>query len=162
MLIREATESDAPAIAAVLHDITELHSVTDCAVEETCARVARALATAVPSSSSAVLVAMAEDGTVVGYCSVHWVPFLFFEGPEGYITELFVRQSHRNLGVGTALLEEVQRRAKVKDCSRLSLLNARDREAYRRGFYAQRQWQERERMANFILPLTEVRSGIGG
>jgi len=35
----------------------------------------------------------------------------------------------------------------------LSLLNACDRETYRRGFYAARQWQERERMANFILPL---------
>src|SRR5689334_2854392 len=131
MLIREATESDAPAIAAVLHDITELHSVTSCPVEETCTRVARSLATALPSPSSFVLVATAEDDAVVGYCSVHWVPFLFFEGPEGYITELFVRQSHRSLGVGTALLEEVWRRAVLLGCSRLSLLNARDREAYR-------------------------------
>ena len=153
MLIREATEADAPGIAAVLHDIQELHSVTDCPVEETCGRVAGALATAVPSPSTVVLVAMTDDGNIVGYCSVHWVPFLFFKGPEGYVTELFVRQSHRSKGVGTALLEEVQRRAKLKGCSRLSLLNARDREAYRRGFYAGRQWQERERMANFILPL---------
>lgn len=153
MLIREATEADAPGIAAVMHDITELFAIMNRPVEETTAQVASGLAIAVPSPSSTVLVATAEEGAIVGYCSVHWVPLLFLPGPEGYITELFVRQSHRSLGVGTMFLEEVQRRAKLQDCSRLSLLNARDREAYRRSFYANRQWQERERMANFILPL---------
>jgi ribosomal protein S18 acetylase RimI-like enzyme len=153
MQIREATEADAPAIAAVLHDITELHSVTNCSVEQTCARVAQALSIAVPSSSSVVLVAVIADGAIAGYCSVHWTPFLFFDGPEGYITELFVRQRDRSAGVGTALLDEVRRRAELKGCSRLSLLNGRNGEAYQRGFYARRQWQERERMANFILPL---------
>jgi len=153
MFIREATESDAPAIAAVLHDITELHSVTNCPIDETCALVTKALTTAVPSPSSVVLVAVVEDGSVAGYCSVHWAPFLFFDGPEGYITELFVRQRDRSAGVGSALLEEVRGRAVLKGCSRLSLLNGRNGEAYQRGFYAKRQWQERERMANFILPL---------
>lgn len=153
MLIREAAESDAQGIAAVLHDIKELHSVTNCTTEQTCTRVARGLATAVPSPSSVVLVAVADDGTLVGYCAVHWVPFLFFDGPEGYVTELFVRQSDRSAGAGTALLDEVRRRAELRDCSRLSLLNGRNGEAYQRGFYAKRQWQERERMANFILPL---------
>lgn len=153
MLIREATESDAPGISAVLHDIKELHAVTNCSIEQTCTRVTKALATAVPSPASVVLVAVAEDGEIAGYCSVHWVPFLFFDGPEGYITELFVRQSDRSAGAGTALLEEVRRRAEFQGCSRLSLLNGRNGEAYQRGFYAKRQWQERERMANFILPL---------
>lgn len=153
MPIREATEADAPGIAVVLHDITELSAVINRPFEETCEQVVRGLAIAVPSTSSVVLVATAEDGAIVGYCSAHWVPLLFLSGPEGYITELFVRQSHRSLGVGTALLEEVRRRAQLLGCSRLSLLNARDREAYRRSFYAKHQWQERERMANFILPL---------
>jgi GNAT superfamily N-acetyltransferase len=153
MLIREATETDAAGIAAVLHDITELHSVTHCSMEETCARVAKALGTAIPSESSVVLVAVAEDDSIAGYCSVHWVPFLFFDGPEGYVTELFVRQRDRNAGAGTALLEAVRRRAEARGCSRLSLLNGRTGEAYQRGFYAKHQWQERDRMANFILPL---------
>lgn len=151
--IREAAEADAPGIAAVMHDIAELSAIMNRPVEETTAQVARGLALAIPSPSSTVLVATAEEGVIVGYCSVHWVPLLFLPGPEGYITELFVRQSHRSLGVGTQLLEEVRRRARPRDCSRLSLLNARDREAYRRSFYANRDWRERERMANFILPL---------
>jgi len=33
------------------------------------------------------------------------------------------------------------------------LLNGRDSEAYKRNFYPQRGWVERERMANFIFPL---------
>ncbi|MDR3406730.1 MAG: GNAT family N-acetyltransferase [Chthoniobacter sp.] len=153
MLIREATESDATGIADVLRDITELRAVVSGTVEQTRAQVARALASVVPSPSSTVLVAVTEEEAIAGYCSVHWVPFLFFDGPEAYISELFVRQCDRSAGVGTALLGEVRRRAELKGCSRLSLLNGRNSEAYQRGFYVGRQWQERERMANFILPL---------
>jgi len=153
MLIREATESDAMGIAEVLRDISELRSLADMTVEQTRARVIAALASAVASPASTVLVAVAGDGAIAGYCSAHWAPFLFFEGPEAYISELFVRQRDRNAGVGSALLEEIERRARRHGCSRLSLLNSRHSEAYRRGFYARRDWQERDRMANFILPL---------
>jgi hypothetical protein len=60
-----------------------------------------------------------------------------------------VRQRDRSAGAGSALLDEVRRRALLKGCSRLSLLNGRQGEAYRRGFYANRHWKERE-MANFV------------
>lgn len=153
MLIREAIEADATGIAEVLHDIRELRSVAACPIEQTCAQVVKALAGAIPSPSSTVLVAVTGEGSIAGYCSVHWVPFLFFEGPEAYISELFVRQRDRSEGVGSALLEEVRSRAARNGCSRLSLLNGRDSEAYQRGFYLKRDWQERERMANFIQPI---------
>jgi GNAT superfamily N-acetyltransferase len=153
MLIRDATESDAIGIAEVLHDISELQSLTNMTLEQTCARVVRALARAIASPASTVLVAVAADGAIAGYCSAHWVPFLFFEGPEAYISELFVRQRDRNAGVGSALLDEIERRSIHNGCSRLSLLNSRNSEAYQRGFYARRHWQERDRMANFIRPL---------
>jgi GNAT superfamily N-acetyltransferase len=156
MVIREATESDAMGITLVLHDISELKFVAVNSVDQTYALVAKGLATALQSDTSVVLAAVGDDGTIAGYCSVHWVPFLFFTGPEGYISELFVRKRDRSSGVGTALLEEVRRRARQKECSRLSLLNGRDGQAYQRGFYAKRGWHERERMANFVSPLGEL------
>jgi len=122
-------------------------------VEQICDRVATALGEAAAAKASTILVAVMEGGTIAGYCAVHWVPFLFFTGPEAYISELFVRQGNRSAGVGTALLDEVKRRAIGRGCTRLSLLNGRDGEAYRRRFYAKRNWLERDRMANFILPI---------
>ena len=75
MLIREAVESDAIGIAEVLHDISKLQSATNMTVEQTCARVATALARAVASQASTVLAAVVGDGAIAGYCSAHWAPF---------------------------------------------------------------------------------------
>jgi len=155
MLIREATESDGPGIADLLHGIAELRTVTANTIDDLRTRVAGNLALGIRSPGIAILIAAAERGTIAGYCPVHWIPFLFFSGLEAYITELFVHPSDRGEGAGSRLLEEVRRRAERRGCSRLSLLTGRDSEAYRRGFYAQRQWQERDRMANFIFPLPE-------
>jgi hypothetical protein len=43
--------------------------------------------------------------------------------------------------------------AKKRRCSRLSLLNLRNRESYQRGFYKKQGWTEREHVANFVFPL---------
>ena len=153
MILREASISDVAGIASVIRDISEIKAVAGCTPEEVHERVSRALAEAAAGKSSTILVAILDDGEIAGYCSVHWIPFLFFTGPEGYISELFIRQDSRGKEVGSALLDEVKRLAGLRGCSRLSLLNGRDGEAYRRGFYAKRNWRERARMANFILPL---------
>ena len=50
----------------------------------------------------------------------------------------------------TAGLTKVLRR----DCSRLSLLNNRQRESYQRGFYAKNGWEERSDLVNFIKKLS--------
>jgi GNAT superfamily N-acetyltransferase len=153
MTLREATTADAAGIASVIQSISEIKAIKGCAIEEIRERVSRALTAAADGSTSTILVAVLDDGVIAGYCAVHWIPFLFFKGPEAYVSELFVRSDNRSKGVGSALLDEVKRRAADRGCSRLSLLNGRDGEAYRRGFYARRNWQERDRMANFILPM---------
>lgn len=88
------------------------------------------------------LVLVAElDARVVGYTAVYWLNYLF-SLPEGYVSELFVRSDASGRGVGTALLERVEREAKARGCRRLTLVNLKDRESYRRGFYASRGWAE--------------------
>lgn len=100
-----------------------------------------------------MLVAESETGGIIGYSAVHWLPHLLLAGPEGYVSELFVRRSQRGNGIGRMLLEEVKRRAAERGCSRLSLLNGRIRESYERGFYRKAGWTERPDLVNFFLPL---------
>ena len=94
-----------------------------------------------------------ERGVIEGYVSVHWIPFLFLRGLEGYISEMVVSDLNRGHGIGAQLLEKVKDDAKERHCSRLSLLNSRGRESYQRGFYQKHGWAERTDMANFVFKI---------
>lgn len=96
---------------------------------------------------------VAEDSEIVGYIAVHWLPYLFLPAPEGYISELFVRKSLRGQGVGTQLLEAVKAEAQERNCSRLMLVNSRNRDSYKHKFYERQGWKEREEIANFVYLL---------
>jgi len=90
---------------------------------------------------------------VLGYVAVHWLPYLFLTGPEGFVSELFVRREARGRGLGRILLRIVEDEARSLGCARLQLINFRDRESYRRGFYAKAGWQERPDGASFVKTL---------
>jgi GNAT superfamily N-acetyltransferase len=75
-------------------------------------------------------------------------------GPEGYVSELFVREPARGQGVGGQLLDAIESEARARGCTRLSLINLRQRESYRRQFYVKAGWQERGTAANFIYALS--------
>ncbi len=103
--------------------------------------------------SRLILVAELPSGEVAGYCAVHWLPYLILTGPEGYVSELFIKEEFRGQGVGSQLLETIKAKARDRGCSRLMLLNMRKRESYKRQFYSKQGWEERSEAANFILPL---------
>jgi GNAT superfamily N-acetyltransferase len=86
---------------------------------------------------------------------VHWLPYLLLPGPEGYVSELFLRESSRGLGIGGQLIETVKAEALKRNCSRLMLLNLRKRESYKRGFYKKQGWEERQEAVNFIFKMEE-------
>ncbi|QYO63180.1 GNAT family N-acetyltransferase [Leptolyngbya sp. 7M] len=69
------------------------------------------------------------------------------------MSELFVDQAHRGQGIGSLLLDTVQTEARLRGCSRLMLVNSRERESYQRQFYQKQGWIERENIANFIYKL---------
>ena len=98
------------------------------------------------------LVAINPAQKVIGYTVVNWQPFLCFKGVEGYVSELFVNDEFRGLGVGKALLAEIEKIAENKNCVRLMLLNKKEWISYKRGFYQKAGWLEREDIANFIRP----------
>ena len=153
--IRPAGKNDAPGIAAVIHAMEELRAVAVQPVALTAATVGANLGLIQASDGSTAYVAETSAGGIVGYAAVHWVPFLFLPGGEAYVTELFIHPSASAKGIGSAILDAIVGAAKQRGCARVSLLNGRDGASYRRGFYKKRGWVERERMANFILPLAK-------
>ena len=153
MHIRQANQDDAPALAALLHAVTELRSLAEKPAEALAKVVFENLQHAAITGGSTVYVAESNEQELIGYCAVHWVAFVFLTGGEAYVSELFIHPGHRGQAVGTQLLEAVVSAARARGCARLSLNNRRDTEAYTRQFYAKQGWTEREIMANFVYAL---------
>jgi GNAT superfamily N-acetyltransferase len=151
--IRKADAADGPAIAELLRSLGLFARIQAEAPQMTQERVARHLALCAADDSHLVLVAQAPDGEIAGYGAVHWLPYLILAGPEGYVSELFVRDACRGHGIGRQLLEVVKAEARSRGCARLMLLNMRARESYQRQFYAKQGWEERPDAANFVLRL---------
>lgn len=153
-LIRAAQLDDANTLAELILNIGWFqHYFEDASPEEVQAKIAHKLRLILADDSHTVYVAENFAGEIEGYVSVHWLPYLFMPGPEGYISELFVRETARGQGIGRRLLKQVKAAAIKRGCSRLSLLNMRPRESYQRGFYTKQGWTERADAANFVLRL---------
>jgi len=151
--IRPATPDDVEAIAAILKGLGWFSFINGEVTAETETRVKRHLRLCLTGDSHTVLVAEVGGGAVLGYAAVHWLPYLILQGPEGYVSELFVAEAARGAGLGTKLLEAVRNMAIGRGCSRLMLVNRKTRESYQRGFYRKLGWEEREEFANFVLHL---------
>jgi GNAT superfamily N-acetyltransferase len=159
-LIREARLDDAGDLTDLLRSVGYFAYINQPPLEDVQKRITRLLEMCLVDGSHAVYVAEAcataqrgSGGRVLGYAAVHWLPYLILPGPEGYVSDLFVAPDARGQGVGGELLAVVREAAERRGCSRLALLNNRDRESYQRGFYAKRGWEERGEMVNFIYRL---------
>jgi GNAT superfamily N-acetyltransferase len=154
--IRKAEIIDAASIAEIIRSLGWFAHVNAETPDETRSRVTRHLELCLADDSHSVYVAQvpasAENLTekVVGYVAVHWLPYLLLAGAEGYVSELFIRESERGLGIGTQLLAMVEAEAARRGCTRLMLLNMRQRESYQREFYIKHGWEERPEAANFV------------
>ena len=151
--IRKATVDDARKLAALLKEIGWFDAFNTAEVDVLAERVRARLEQCLADGSHSTFVAEAPGGEITGYGSVHWLPYLFMSGPEGYVSELFVSTSARGLGIGRKLLRVIESEARARGCQRLSLTNLRDRESYKRQFYRKAGWQERAEAANFIYVL---------
>jgi len=150
--IRKADSSDAPALTGLLRSLNLFAHIKEESEADTRAQVLKHLTLCLADDSHLVLVAVA-NGEIAGYCAVHWLPYLFLAGPEGYVSELFIKDEFRGHSIGGQLLEAVKAEAQQHGCSRLMLLNMRKRDSYQRGFYSKHGWEERPDAANFVLTL---------
>ena len=151
--IHKAETTDVPAIVDLLRSLGLFAHMNEETPQTTQKRVSRHLALCTTDDSHLILVARTSSGEVAGYCAVHWLPYLILPGPEGYVSELFIKESFRGQGIGSQLLESIKAEAQKRGCSRLMLLNMRKRESYQRQFYSKQGWEERPDAANFVLPL---------
>lgn len=150
--IRRALDTDAPAIHAILKSLGWFEHLDTEDADVATARIERHIRMCEQDDGHSSFVA--EDaGLPVGYASVHWLPYLFLTGPEGYLSELFVDEGHRGRGIASRLLDVVVAEAKSRGCSRLMLATRRGRDVYKSGFYSKRGWIEREDVANLVYEL---------
>ncbi|HNX32817.1 MAG TPA: GNAT family N-acetyltransferase [Holophaga sp.] len=124
-------------------------------VEVTRGRIHEHFSRCLTDDCPSIYLACDAAGGILGFLSVHWLPYLILQGPEGFISELFIHSEHRGQGLGKRLLEHAKAEAAARGCGRMGLINIRDRESYQRGFYAKAGWQERKDAANFIYALPE-------
>jgi GNAT superfamily N-acetyltransferase len=152
MKIRRANVRDAAALARLLKTFDWFPHLQAETFVSTRKRVARDLKALNADDSHSIYIAL-QGRQVVGYATVHWQPYFILSAPEGYVGELFVSEKVRGKGIGTELLAAVKKEATKRGCSRLMLLNRRNRESYKRKFYAKNGWTERKDMANFLFML---------
>jgi GNAT superfamily N-acetyltransferase len=151
--IRKAVIDDAPGIAKLLQGIGWFEAFSSREFKDSVTRVESRLRQCRADDSHSIYVAEAPHGEIAGYGSVHWLPYLFMAGPEGHVSELFVRDDARGQGVGRQLLRVIEADARVRGCQRLSLINLRNRESYQRQFYLKAGWHERSEAANFVYAI---------
>jgi GNAT superfamily N-acetyltransferase len=148
--IRKASLEDAVQLALLLKDVGWFELFKTEPLKEASRKVRSRIEQCLADDSHSLFVADSPEDSIVGYGSVHWLPYLFMRGPEGFVSELFVRESARGRGVGNQLLQTIEREARRRGCVRLSLINLRSRESYQRQFYIKTGWEERGEAANFI------------
>ena len=151
--IRNVQFQDAEDITGIIREVGWFEHLKSESAQTTAERVRQHISLCLADDSHSAFVAEDEEHKVIGYSSVHYLPYFFLPGPEGYVSELFISEKARGQGVGTALLEQVIAEARRHGCARLSLINSRTRESYQRKFYERHGWKERSEIAAFVLPL---------
>ena len=152
--IRTARHRDAEDIAGIVHKVGWFDHLKSESPAITAARIREYIELCLANDDChSAFVAESEEQHVIGYVSVHYLPYFFLPGLEGYVSELFISHDARGQGVGTALLEHVIVEARKHGCARLSLINSRTRESYQRKFYEKHGWRERVDVAPFVFPL---------
>lgn len=150
-VVREADPEDAPALAEFLLSLGLFKNLEPLTPQALTQELEQKTGAASPSSHT-LLIAL-DEADIAGYAAVHWLPALFQLGPDGYASELFVSAARRGRGVGSSLLRAVELEAKRRGCARLTLVNLKNRELYRRGFYARHGFTEQYGAARFVKSL---------
>ncbi len=153
--IREAYQKDAEAIATILYELGLFEHVNNELPAVTEHKIALRLLQGYHDRCNTVLVAEQGNEQTVGYIAAHWFPNLMRGSVDGYVSELFVSPRAAGHGVGSLLLDAIHERAVKRGCTRLLLMNRRDRESYKRGFYSKHGWQEMPEAAYFIYHVDE-------
>ncbi len=153
--IRLGRGTDALAVTEILRDLGWFERVNSEPLEILKSRIQKTIEKSLSDDRHIIWVAEESNGTVVGYLAFHWNPSLKHPGPEGYLSEIFVREDRRGKGVGKKLVDTAVEEGRRQGCYRLTANNRRMRESYARKYFSKSGWQERADSANFVLLLND-------
>ena len=149
--VRQAVQQDCEQVAALLAS-----SEGDCCDQPSSKKpIEEAVQACIDTLTCEVYVAE-QEGRIVGYIAVHWIPFPMLQGREGYISDLLVTQDCRGCGIGRSLLAAVEDRASELGCARLMLNNSIAAESFKREFYQKNGFRHRTEFANLVKILGRV------
>ena len=152
-VLRPAIHSDAVSLTRLFMDYNAEYDVpTD--ESAVLRKTTDLLSKCLSERTHSVYTATFED-SVVGFTVVHWIPFMWLHGMEGYISEMLVQANHRGRGVGNQLLARVEDEARELGCFRLMLNNFHVQESYKREFYAKNGFTERHGVGSFVKELVK-------
>lgn len=152
--IRKASPADAEALGRLSEEFAA-HQSKPFDESRRDSHVCNVIAACDDNDNHMLMVAETGEGQVVGYISAHFVPFFLLQGTEAYVSELMVTASARDHGIGSRLLDHVEKEAQKRGCARMMVNNVRETEAYQRSFYAKRGFTERVGVGNFVKDLTK-------
>jgi GNAT superfamily N-acetyltransferase len=149
--VREATKEDWPAVAALLGELGRpavLGREDEAAFRAIYDRY-------VERPDTVALVAVDDDGRVIGFVDMELIVRLNFLEPMAWIPDAIVTESERSRGAGHALLERAEQIARERGARWMSLESANWR-TRAHAFYAREGWTDVAK--SFARPLlTDIR-----
>lgn len=150
-MIRKFTQKDIPVISGLIKSYlnisTDYHAFDE-------GKTIEALNTIVNEENNLYVIINDED-TPLGYINFHILNFPLISGKELYVSELIINESERNKNLGTKLINFAIDKAKELNCERIMLNNSMECISYKRNFYKNLGFAQRDTMANFVLKIAE-------
>lgn len=148
-MIRKFTQKDVPVINELIK--TYLNISTDYHAYDS-EKTIDALNTVVKEENNLYVIINDED-IPLGYINFHILNFPLISGKELYISELMVDEHERSKNLGTKLINFAIDKAKELNCERIMLNNSMESISYKRNFYKNLGFAQRDTMANFVLKI---------
>jgi ribosomal protein S18 acetylase RimI-like enzyme len=124
--IRAARPSDADRVYALLEQLATSYSPERAAFDANFPQLLN------DESTSLLLVAEGAAGVVVGYALTTITPLLHTNGSSAHLQELVVDEAYRGQGVGTAIVEEVERVCSDRSVRQITVASRRSADFYER------------------------------
>ncbi len=151
LTVRRAITKDAIHMANILREIGWSERRNSLPMEEVSGPIAGLIEhVGKDNEGHTVLVVEDENGEVLGFINVHWIPFVMLGSFEGYVSDVFVSPKASGRGVGSLLLESIMKEGENSGCMRLMVTNGKEKLSYKSGFYKKMGWTERPKVANFV------------
>lgn len=134
--IRDAFPEDWPPVAELLRQLGRPLALGTDQDEEL-----RGVYVAFLDRRDAAALVAEQDGRIVGFCDLLFVPRLNFIGPQAWIPDLVVAEDDRGRGVGAALLARAERVSRDRGCWSIFLSSANWR-TRSHAFYRRAGWDQ--------------------